>query len=337
LTLSFKTYRLRLKITWGSYVIPVAFSRLFTRIPILPILKRTLYLLTCAFITLPTGIRAEELRAMESKDLTVLFDPSLRVVPSETFRLYPLIKADLERLFGWELPTKPSIVFPGRENRHLIFSGSSLIAAFAIPARNLIVIDSSRVSHEFFDLEATLRHEMCHLLLHSYTGHPVLPRWLDEGVCQWVSGGIGEIIMDEKRSRVNRAAFSGRFISLQRLEKGFPPDGEDLLLAYEESKGFVVYLISRYGKKTLLNLLAEMRRGTTAKGAFLKATSVPLERIEREWHEFLEGRVTWLARLGYYLYEIVFALMAFVTLYAFIRVTRKKRGYGEEDADEERL
>ena len=91
-------------------------------------------------------------------------------------------------------------------------AGDPLVVAFAVPQRNLIVIDYSKMITHPLSLETTLKHELCHILLHEHIKTEILPRWLDEGLCQWASGGIGEIIMDQKRSRLNRAAFSREFI-----------------------------------------------------------------------------------------------------------------------------
>jgi len=79
-------------------------------------------------------------------------------------------------------------------------AGTRRIVALAIPAQNLILLDLSKMARHTFVLETTMKHELCHLLLHSYIHGTLLPKWLDEGVCQWASNGMAEIIMEPKSS-----------------------------------------------------------------------------------------------------------------------------------------
>lgn len=61
---------------------------------------------------------------------------------------------------------------------------NSLIVAIAIPEQYLIVIDYSKVHIHPFTLEVTLKHDVCHLLLHHHIPGDNLPKWLDEGISQ---------------------------------------------------------------------------------------------------------------------------------------------------------
>jgi hypothetical protein len=97
---------------------------------------------------------------------------------------------------------KPLIVMINNRNRFLQTTDHPLTIAYAIPKRNLIVIDYSRVVTTPFSLETTLTHEFCHLLLHEHI--PNIPRWLDEGLCQWASGGVDEIIYNLRQSQLNQ-------------------------------------------------------------------------------------------------------------------------------------
>jgi hypothetical protein len=45
-----------------------------------------------------------------------------------------------------------------------------------------------------FTLTVTLKHELCHLFLHYLIGGGELPRWFNEGIAQWTSGGIAELM-----------------------------------------------------------------------------------------------------------------------------------------------
>ena len=186
---------------------------------------------------------AEDFQILQRGSISVFFEAPLESAAKQVSDLYPNVKENLGSIFGWELYLSPSILLIKDRKNFLRMAGDPLVVAFAVPQRNLIVIDYSKMITHPFSLETTLKHELCHMLLHEHIKTEILPRWLDEGLCQWASGGIGEIIMDQKRSRLNRAAFSRKFIRLQDLQQIFPPDENSRLLAYEQSKSFVSYIV----------------------------------------------------------------------------------------------
>ncbi|MDY6972858.1 MAG: peptidase MA family metallohydrolase [Thermodesulfobacteriota bacterium] len=264
----------------------------------------------------------------------MFFELPLRSAAEEVVRVYPKISADLERIFGWGLGLQPSVLLIRNREDFQSMTESASIVAFAVPSRKLIVIDYSRMNIPPFTIENILKHELCHLLLHHHIRGTILPRWLDEGVCQWASDGIGEIIMDQKHSVLNKAALRGTFIPLDLLNRGFPRDKDSMILAYEESKSFITHIISKFGKEGILEVLENMKTGKEVDVAFSMALSMPLGRLEEEWHHALRQRTTWFIYLSYHLYEVLFALLALITIYAFIRTIIKKRNYGTEEGED---
>ena len=206
---------------------------------------KTHFLFFILFILSAKSLCAGELNVLKDKDFAVFYAPPLKYAALEIADMYPWIKADLERIFGWKLNLKPSIILVKDRSKFQRMAESPLTVAFAVPSRNLIVIDHSKMHINPFNLGNILKHELCHLLLHHHIRGVALPRWLDEGIAQWASDGISDILMDQKRSLLNKATFRNRLIPLHRLQKGFPPDKGSLSLAYEESKSFVTYIITK--------------------------------------------------------------------------------------------
>ena len=298
-------------------------------------MKRTFSFFVAFSIMMLTGpLYAKQFHVSQEGDLTVMFEPSLTSASKEVAGSYGSIKADLERIFGWDLSLEPTVLLIKERERFQMMIRNPLIVAFAVPGKDLIVIDHSKMHVHPFSLELTLKHELCHLLLHNHLGQGVLPKWLDEGVCQWVSSGIGEIIMDQKRSFLNKATLSGTLIRLSELQDSFPSDRESLLLAYEESKSIVDYMIRRYGKERLIMLLEQMKQGESTDQAMLKSLSISSAELENGWHDSLRQKMTWFTYLSYHLYEILFAVMALISVYAFIKVMMKKRAYKREQTEE---
>jgi len=296
--------------------------------------NKILLLLAVSFIISSKCVFAEELHVLQTPDVTILFEAQLDSAAKEVADIYPEIKATLEGIFGWDLNQRPSVRLVKDRKHFQKMTGNPLTVAFAVPRKNLIVVDYSRMNTHPFTLENTLKHEFCHLLLHHHIKRHFLPKWLDEGVCQWVSDGIGDIIMDQKRSQLNKAAFRGTFIPLGSLQKGFPPDKRSMLLAYEESKSFVAHITSRFGKEGLLRVLKHLKNGESADVAVPRALSIPLNKLEEEWLRSLRKKTTWFTHLSYYLYEILFALIALISIYAFIKVILKKRAYMTEETED---
>ena len=144
------------------------------------------------FIILSTGAQAREWSALESRDVTILHSPALKTVAEEMAVIYPGIKSELEKSLSLEVNFSPTIILEGDHDRFLKMSGHPLVVGFAVPERSLIVIDYTKMNKNPFSLASITKHELCHLMLHYYIAGDRLPKWLDEGVAQWVSGGLAD-------------------------------------------------------------------------------------------------------------------------------------------------
>ncbi|MEC4685988.1 MAG: peptidase MA family metallohydrolase [Nitrospirota bacterium] len=276
-----------------------------------------------------------ELGIIQNSELIVQFEKPLKNAAKEVETIYPDIKAELEKTLGWRVTFRPTVVLIKDSKTFRKMAGNNQFVAFAVPRKNLIVIDYSKMKTHPFTLEITLRHELCHLLLHHYIREGNLPRWLDEGVSQWVSGGMAEIIMDTRRSPLKDAVLSGRFIPISALTAGFPKDKKSLLLAYEESKSIVEYMGRKYGSNGVLEVLNNLRDGDNVDAAIQKALKIPVQELEIKWHNQLKKRITWFTYLSSNLYEILFFLAALITVAGFIKLLMRKRNYKDEEEEEE--
>ena len=284
------------------------------------------FLFAAAFlIFFGVSLYAGERYLLEENGIKVLFEPPHESVARELAEIYPGVRAELENIFGWDLNITPSIILIKDSKQFQQIIRSPLTVAFAVPEKDLIVIDYSKMSAHPLNLRNIFKHELCHLLLHRHIKSAALPRWLDEGVAQWVSDGVGDIILDQKRSLLNKAAFMGRFISLGSLARGFPRREQDLILAYEESRSFVDHIVGKFGREGVLEILEHMKRGENVHAAVLRSCSISLGDLEKGWHSALRKRITWFTYLSYNLYEILFAFAALITIYAAIKLILRKR------------
>lgn len=274
----------------------------------------------------------EELRSLDSQGVVVFFDASLRSGAEDIVELYPAVRRHLEGTLGWSVAFKPTIFLMKDRERFQRVAASSLVAAFAIPRKNLIVIDHSRMIKDPFRIEVTLRHELCHLLLHHYISHDKLPKWLDEGIAQWVSGGIGEFVMEQKESLLNEAVLAGRLLDIRNLSGSFPREPGSFSLAYQQSRSLVDYIVDKYGTEGILSIIRELQDHDIER-AMKRGLSVSFEDLEEAWRHHLRARLTWFTFLSNNVYEVLFFIGGIIVILGFLRRLAKKRAYMKDEDD----
>ncbi len=299
-------------------------------------LKASRILITIIFIILfSKPLLAIQLEFLQGHELTVRFEPPLKGIAEEIVDDYPRIKTNLEKIFNWEMPFRPTVLLIQDKDHIRTFSENPLVVAFAVPEENLIVIDCSRLHIRPHRLDLILKHELVHLILHYHISRPHLPRWFDEGVAQWISEGVAELLVGPQRSLFEEAILTGKYISLNDLKHGFPRDSKGLILAYEESRSFVDFISNRYGREKIFKILNLLRNGNDIHTAFTASLDASLEEIEDRWIRQQHRQTTWLIYLAGHIYEFIFLLGALLTVIGFIRFLIKKRKYTDTDEDEE--
>ena len=302
-----------------------------------PAVKRTFFLFILTLAALPNGpALGRETGSVETAEVVIHYDEPLGGVAKETAGAYPEIRRNLESRLGWDLGYRPEIMIVKDREAFVETGAGGYAVAFAVPRRGLIVMDNSRVRIDPFSLEPILTHELAHLILHRHIPEGALPRWLDEGVAQWVSGGVAEIaLMEGAGPRLKQAVLSGRWVPFNSLAGPFPADDPALSLAYEQSRSFVEFIVLRYGSEGLLRILGGLRDGKRIEAAVEDAVSVSFGELEADWRDDLKRRVTWIVYLSDRLPVILFFLAAILTVLGFIRFLIRKRNYKDEDWDED--
>ena len=284
-------------------------------------------LLTC--VTFGTTVsHAADFNTLKGKEVYVLFPPGLEQAAEETAQMVPGIKKDLQGIFNWRFNFDPTVILMNDTAHFHRLTHNPLVVGFAVPEKDLVVMDYAGIRN-LRDYHHILKHELCHLLLHKHITH--VERWFDEGIAQWSSDRVMDILHDRKNLLLPKAAFSDRVIPLGALNKQFPQDATGLRLAYEESMSFIDFIIANYGKSALLEILQMMKNGTSLRKACLSVLGLPLYQVEENWRLSLKENVVWFAHLSYYVYDFLFALGGLMLVYGFIIIWRKKRAYSEEE------
>jgi hypothetical protein len=280
-------------------------------------------------------VKAAQPLVLQTDEVAVIYEPSLDHAAGEVARIYPTLRQSLEELFGWRFDIRPQVVLVAANRNFRQLSRDEHIVAYAVPDKNLIVIDYSRMNIQPFTLNTTLKHELCHLMLHRHIADRNLPRWLDEGVCQWVSDGIGEILINKDWSGLDAAVMAGRIIPFKRLSEYFPRDELSLILAYEQSKSVVNYLDRQYGYRAILEILDSLKSGRTLESALMNRLGILPAQLEDAWLDHLASTPRWLVFLANHLYGILFFLAAVLTMFGYVRHRRRRKKIYEQWEEEE--
>jgi hypothetical protein len=286
-------------------------------------------ILLCA----PFIARAEKMYTITNDVVRVQYAAPLEDVAREVMRLYPSVKKELEGLFGARITFIPTItLIPDRDDFQRI-AGSLPVVALAVSDGDSIIIDNSRMKTFPFTLNVTVKHELCHLFVHHITGDVHLPRWFNEGIAQWASDGIAELIVGEKKNLLRQAVLSNRVIPLGLLDASFPGDEHSLILAYEQSRSIISFLAAEYGPGAVVRTLNSVGKGCDIDCALKKGTGHSLFELEKKWQASLERKFTWFTYVSEHLYQILFIFASLVLTAGFFRVLLKKRRYrgGDED------
>lgn len=275
-------------------------------------------------------------RVLEDGRVRVLF-----LLSDEDFARYligkfPEAVQEIHASLGRGLRARPTVLLIPSRAAFESMVGAEPIAAFAEPSRERIVINLEAFQSSRAALYDVFKHEICHLVLHQDLREENLPKWLDEGVCQWVSGSLGEFLEGRDLSTV-RLAITRSPIPLRWLATRFPSRSPGALFqAYEESRLFVEFLAGRRGPEGLPSLLDALAAGMSVDEALKRVFAAGLEELEKEWLEGLKPGTAWFIWISSYFSELLFIFAGLLTMAAGIRLwVRKRRRLRDYDAEDD--
>ena len=270
----------------------------------------------------------------KQKNFTVIYPHTLQHALNDIVDAYNRANKNLGKIFSWSIRNHVHLIIIKKRSDFIQIAEHPLTVAFAEPTRHIITINYQAATVDPFSLETTLQHELCHILLGEHLSMHI-PRWLNEGIAQWASEGITEIIRPEK-NLLQKAAFSGTLIPFYRLEYSFPKESSAFVLAYEQSQNFVVYLVQQYSKYAFLQMLDLMKTGHSLHSAAHSTYGKSMRQLEYEWVSSQTQYFEWIIFVINNLYTFLFMGLALISLIAFVRMKRKKWQY-PDDWDEDML
>jgi hypothetical protein len=159
------------------------------------------------------------------------------------------------------------------------------------------------------DLGEVFRHELSHIALNdALNGRPV-PRWFNEGFAIFASGESSF----KRMHTLMMSTIGGSLLPLHDLERSFPDDETQALVAYAEAQDVVRFLIRREDAHRFRTLITELRDGKSFEQAAKDAYDEELSSLEFEWREdasrrytiwifLLSGSLVWVVALGVFVW-----------------------------------
>lgn len=285
--------------------------------------------------------------AAPAQDLDVVHDSGLEGLAERIRAAYPRLLEDTEHRLGvaYEHRLTVHVVRDHDEfNATVTALGAAPrpehVAAVAFGFRDVIVLKSSAWRRAPGDeFEVIFQHEIVHVVLgalqreHTF----LIPRWLDEGIAQWVTDRpfFGE------PETLDRAVRNDRLLSFERLTREFPDHEGASALAYAQSLSLVRFISRRKAadervRGNVRGLLRFMSRGASAEEAIFYVTGLELPELEDAWRDELRHRTP--VSLRHLPEVLVSGAMVIAAMLAFAahRMRRRRRmDELEEDDDAE--
>ncbi len=192
----------------------------------------------------------------------------------------------LRHSFGAELerPTRLLLYADITRMRQDLGGGTSpWVGGAAIADLNVTVLHAPVVNRDSLDLQATVAHEITHIVLEHRTENAFgrLPAWLHEGLATTVESEIAaRFDYDDIMASV---VAQDEFVSLRGITGSFPAASRAALNAYAQSNSLVTYIIETWGTEGIAELLEAYAGGVSDDEAVQAALGISLDELDRAW------------------------------------------------------
>jgi len=134
------------------------------------------------------------------------------------------------------------------------------------------------------DAEATLAHELCHIVVGSATENPYsgLPRWLDEGLAMYAQGSMDSV----NRRALESGIKSDALLSIRSMSS-YSGQASEVNLFYGEAYSIVDFMLQEYGRTKMQELLSVFAEGIDQETALEQVLNVGLDELDTIWRASL--------------------------------------------------
>lgn len=126
-------------------------------------------------------------------------------------------------------------------------------------------------------LFGTLAHEYGHVAVRQLSQGRSVPVWFNEGIATSCEGGYEKYI-----SRVRNAANAGTLLSMSEL-LDWNVDGERAFLAYSQANSILDYIVAKWGKNAVLDILRKIGQAVPPEDAFQGVLGIGQSELWNRW------------------------------------------------------
>jgi len=124
---------------------------------------------------------------------------------------------------------------------------------------------------------STIAHEYGHVAVRQLSRGRLVPVWFNEGIATSVEGGY-----DGYLPRVRRAAKAGALITMREMQK-WDVDGERAFLAYSQANSILDFVIAKWGRQSVLEILRKIGHDTHPDDALRTVLGVTPQELWNRW------------------------------------------------------
>ncbi len=214
-------------------------------------------------------------------------------------------------------------------------------AGVYLPEKRSIILRPLRENSDPVVFSGIMRHEIAHAVIETMLrGHRTsLPRWLNEGLAMYISNTWeSPESWSAKKAYLYTSLKNRTALDFSDLEYDFPIGNLSAQHAYMQSYDLTRFIIERYGKKKLRNLLEELSRGVDPNSAWRSAYSKPLSQLIAEWEAEIRrpGALVFLTNFFAAFDTYIWTIMAVLVIIGAFRVRShiiRKRKYRDEPGE----
>lgn len=126
-------------------------------------------------------------------------------------------------------------------------------------------------------LFSTIAHEYGHVAVRQLARGRLVPIWFNEGVATAVEGGYDGYI-----PRVRRAANANSLLTMREMLE-WNVDGERAFLAYSQANSIIDFIVAKWGKDAVINILKQIGRDATPESAFRSVLGLTQGQLYDRW------------------------------------------------------
>lgn len=194
--------------------------------------------------------------------------------------------ARLEEEIGVELAQQVKIfVYNSKGDMRLaLHTRSRTFDEFVITLGTVVSEDTMILLGAASDVEKTIAHELSHVVVGLATKNPLgeIPRWLDEGLAMYAEGELPFFNL----LSLEEALFNNTLISARSLS-GYTGLAEQVDLYYGEVYTVIEFLLEKYGKEKMSELLAVFKKGAHQEDALQEVYGFSLDELDAQWRAWL--------------------------------------------------